>query len=96
MATLDLACSDVHGEADRLRAHSTYPLPIAVITELFGVPDEMRADLRHIVDEVFRIAATSEETATPAQARAQFLAELVGHKRQSPGGRPHQRVARGP
>ncbi|WP_295143537.1 cytochrome P450 [Saccharopolyspora sp.] len=67
-----------------LRAAFTYPLPIAVITELFGVPEQMRAGLRHIVDEVFRTSATPEETAATAQEMAQFLADLIEHKRHHP------------
>ncbi len=74
---------DGESEVD-LRAAFTYPLPIAVITELFGVPEQMRASLRHIVDEVFRTSATPEETAATAQEMARFLAELIEHKRHHP------------
>ena len=68
-----------------LRAAFTHPLPIAVITELFGVPAQLRDRLRGIVDEVFRTSATPEETAATAQEMAAFLAELVERKRQRPG-----------
>ncbi|GAA3360532.1 cytochrome P450 [Saccharopolyspora gregorii] len=72
------------GEVD-LRTGFTYPLPIAVITDLFGVPAEMRGTLRHIVDEVFRTSATPEETAATAQEMGRFLTDLIESKRQHPG-----------
>ena len=71
------------GHTDLMTAYAG-PLPIAVITELFGVPEQMRASLRHIVDEVFRTSATPEETAATAQEMAQFLADLIEHKRHHP------------
>lgn len=57
----------------------------ALLDDLAGLPGGQEVDLRHIVEEVFRTSATPEETATTAQAMVQFLAELVEHKRQSPG-----------
>ncbi|MFR9731751.1 cytochrome P450 family protein [Saccharopolyspora sp. MS10] len=81
---LDGLAAAPEGELD-LRAEFTYPLPIAVITELFGVPAELRGELRRIVDEVFRTSATPEETAATAQAMGRFLAELIEAKRREPG-----------
>lgn len=79
----NLAATARNGEVD-LRARYTYPLPIAVICELFGVPEDAQPELRGIVDEVFRTSATPEETAATAAAMSRFLSELIADKRAHP------------
>lgn len=80
----ELAAESGAGTVD-LRSAFTYPLPIAVITDLFGVPAELRGTLRHIVDEVFRTSATPEETAATAARMGRFLTDLIESKRRNPG-----------
>ncbi|CAL9403636.1 2-hydroxy-5-methyl-1-naphthoate 7-hydroxylase [Streptomyces sp. enrichment culture] len=68
-----------------LRAHLAYPLPIAVIGHLMGVPESRREAFRGVVDGVF------DTTLTPAEAQANTTAlyvqldRLVADKRRAPG-----------
>ncbi|MEV0329715.1 cytochrome P450 [Micromonospora echinospora] len=74
-----------HGNVVDLRETFAYPLPVQVISELFGLPRERRAELRSIVDSVFHTSAGPEEvTATYARLYA-VLGDLVATKRRSPG-----------
>ncbi|MGV9993875.1 cytochrome P450 family protein [Streptomyces sp. NPDC003374] len=73
------------GGAVDLRESFCYPLPIQVISELFGLPEEQGAELRAVVDGVFHTSATPEQV-TENQARFYAaLGELVALKRRSPG-----------
>ena len=75
-----------HGQVVDLREEFCYPLPIRVISILFGLPEEQGAELRAVVDGVFHTSATPEEvTANYARLYA-ALGELVALKRRSPGG----------
>ncbi len=73
------------GEPVDLRARYAYPLPIRVICELMGVPEELRAGLGRCADGFF------DTTITPAQAQAvaaemqDLIAELIARKRAEPG-----------
>ncbi|MCZ1012239.1 cytochrome P450 family protein [Streptomyces lydicus] len=84
-ALLDDLASRPAGESVDLREHLAYPLPIAVIGQLMGVPEDQRAGFRAVVDGVF---AT---TVTPAQADAntallyEALDQLIAAKRAEPG-----------
>ncbi|WP_369167527.1 cytochrome P450 [Streptomyces sp. R28] len=74
-----------HGQVVDLREEFCYPLPIRVISDLFGLPEEQGAELRAVVDGVFHTSATPEEvTANYARLYA-ALGELVALKRRSPG-----------
>lgn len=67
-----------------LREEFAYPLPIQVISELFGLPEEKGEELRSIVDSVFHTSADPEEvTATYTRIYA-AMGELVAAKRQAP------------
>jgi cytochrome P450 len=73
------------GNVVDLREEYAYPLPIQVISELFGLPGEEREELRSIVDSIFHTSADPEEvTATYARLYA-VMRDLVAAKRQSPG-----------
>ncbi|MEI5521067.1 cytochrome P450 [Streptomyces brasiliscabiei] len=73
------------GEAVDLREELCYPLPIQVITDLFGLPEERGMELRELVDKIFDTSADPGEM-TAAFGRLQtVLAELVAAKRESPG-----------
>ncbi|MEU6711932.1 cytochrome P450 [Nonomuraea sp. NPDC046802] len=73
------------GQVVNLRERLAYPLPIAVIGHLMGVPEDQRDDFRQIVDNVF------DSTLTPEQAQANtarlFKAtdQLIATKRGNPG-----------
>ncbi|MCX4905448.1 cytochrome P450 [Streptomyces sp. NBC_00878] len=73
------------GEVVDLREEFCYPLPIQVISELFGLPEEKGAELRAVVDGVFNTAATPEEVTDIYTRLYAALGELVAAKRELPG-----------
>ncbi|WP_328405164.1 cytochrome P450 [Streptomyces sp. NBC_00390] len=67
-----------------LREQFAYPLPINVISELFGLPEESGEELRHLVDSIFHTSADpTEVTATYSRLYA-VLGDLVAAKRKAP------------
>ncbi|MFF8727525.1 cytochrome P450 [Streptomyces sp. NPDC015171] len=73
------------GEVVDLREQLAYPLPIAVIGHLMGVPEEQRADFRHFVDGVFDTTLTPEESQANAVRLYGILDELIAAKTATPG-----------
>ncbi|HET9382632.1 MAG TPA: cytochrome P450 [Streptomyces sp.] len=79
-----LADLPAHEPVD-LREELAYPLPIAVIGHLMGLPEEQREQLRDLVDLVF------DTTVGPERARANTVAlyammdRLIAAKRAAPG-----------
>ncbi len=73
------------GEVCDLREGYAYPIPIQVICELFGVPDQQREALRTAVDGVFDTSAGPEQALANYHAMYASLRELVEIKRSSPG-----------
>ncbi|MFI7536843.1 cytochrome P450 [Streptosporangium sp. NPDC049376] len=73
------------GQVVDLRERLAYPLPIAVIGHLMGVPEERRNDFRQLVDNIF------DSTLTPEQAQAntallfETIERLIADKRDNPG-----------
>ncbi|HTK64370.1 MAG TPA: cytochrome P450 [Pseudonocardia sp.] len=61
-----------------------FPLPMTVICEILGVPDEERDDFRRWSNTVLSSAAASERSAAAA-AMAGYLSRLVADKRAHPG-----------
>ncbi|MER5996738.1 cytochrome P450 family protein [Streptomyces viridosporus] len=73
------------GEAVDLCESFTKLLPMRVICELFGVPEETREELCREVSTTFSTSATPEET-TASQLRVwELLRELVALRRSCPG-----------
>ncbi|MFI1568612.1 cytochrome P450 [Streptomyces sp. NPDC020490] len=68
-----------------LREDFCYPLPIQVISELFGLPEDQGAELRAVVDGIFHTSATPEEVTDIYTRFYAALAKLVALKRESPG-----------
>ena len=62
-----------------------YPLPIRVICELFGVPEDQRDQIRRLFESVFHTAADAEEVAATHQDLYAFLADLVTARQENPG-----------
>ncbi|MXM65864.1 cytochrome P450 [Streptomyces sp. HUCO-GS316] len=73
------------GQVVDLREQFCYPLPIRVISELFGLPEEQGAELRAVVDGIFHTSATPEEVTDIYARFYAALGELVALKRRSPG-----------
>ncbi|MFE1291986.1 cytochrome P450 [Streptomyces sp. NPDC058751] len=68
-----------------LREEFCYPLPIQVISELFGLPEERGPELRELVDRLFDTSADPGEMTAAHGRLLTVLAELVAAKRESPG-----------
>lgn len=85
-ALLDrVATAGADGQVVDLREEFCYPLPIQVIGELLGLPEEQGPELRAVVDGVFH---TSADPAEVADTYARFYAamhQLVATKQASPG-----------
>lgn len=82
LAALDSA--DPHDPSD-IRERFAYPLPIEVICQLFGVPDQERPVLRDTVDGVFRTAATPQAARENEERMLASLGRLIAEKRRQPG-----------
>ena len=68
-----------------LREEFCYPLPIQVISELFGVPEEQGPELRSLVDRLFDTSADPGSLTAAYERMYTVLGELVASKRESPG-----------
>ncbi|MFF3334968.1 cytochrome P450 [Streptomyces sp. NPDC002888] len=68
-----------------LREHLAYPLPIAVIGHMMGVPESRRDGFRRVVDGVFDTTLTPTETQANAAALYEQLDQLIDAKRRDPG-----------
>ncbi|MFD7707013.1 cytochrome P450 [Streptomyces sp. NPDC059786] len=68
-----------------LRELYCYPLPIQVISELFGLPEERGAVLKAHVDDLFHTSADPGEMTASYTRMYALMAELVATKRESPG-----------
>ncbi|WP_432189426.1 cytochrome P450 family protein [Streptomyces sp. Tue6028] len=81
---LDRMAEVPEGRVD-LRSAYAHPLPMEVICELFGLPEDRRADTARLIE------ANMDTTITPEQAMATYrevhelLAGLVASKRERPG-----------
>ncbi|MFB4270375.1 cytochrome P450 [Nonomuraea sp. GTA35] len=73
------------GEVVDLVRHFSEPLPIAVICELFGVPEAERYQLREWTNVLLFHTAGPEEAAAAAQAMLAYLAAFIERKRAEPG-----------
>ncbi|MEV0619315.1 cytochrome P450 [Nonomuraea sp. NPDC050404] len=73
------------GEVVDLRERLAYPLPIAVIGHLMGVPEDQRGDFRQIVDNVFDSTLTPEEAQANAARLFKATDQLIATKRRDPG-----------
>ncbi|GAB2882111.1 cytochrome P450 [Streptomyces deserti] len=72
-------------ESVDLREHLAYPLPIAVIGQLMGVPQGQRKGFRTVVDGVFSTTLTTEQAAANTSALYEALDQLIEAKRAKPG-----------
>ncbi|MEU8759503.1 cytochrome P450 [Streptomyces sp. NPDC048659] len=73
------------GQSIDLREHLAYPLPLAVIGHLMGVPADQRAHFRGVVDGVFDTTLTADEAAANTKDLYRVLDQLIATKRADPG-----------
>lgn len=69
------------GDVVDLVRHFSEPLPIAVICELFGVPEEERYQFRHWTNVLLSHTTTPEEAGAVGQALLGYLAAFIERKR---------------
>ncbi|MFF7994956.1 cytochrome P450 [Kitasatospora xanthocidica] len=79
----DLAAAGPDAVVD-LRERLAHPLPIRVIAELLGLPDDLQDRFRTRVDRVFDTTLTPEESAANAVEFYTMLDELIAAKRRAP------------
>ncbi|MFJ1747901.1 cytochrome P450 [Streptomyces sp. NPDC088116] len=84
IAILDGLDSLPAGEIADLREKLAYPLPIAVIGQLMGVPDDQRGAFRAMVDGVFDTTLTAEQATANTATLHQALDRLIAGKRAEP------------
>ncbi|MFJ1652597.1 cytochrome P450 [Streptomyces sp. NPDC088337] len=73
------------GEVVDLRERLAYPVPIAVICQIMGIPQEQRAGFRGVVDRVFETTLTREEAEANSAVLYKALDALIEAKRADPG-----------
>ncbi|MEU6573545.1 cytochrome P450 [Streptomyces sp. NPDC046805] len=84
-ALLDDLDTCAPGEVADLRERLAYPLPIAVIGRLMGVPEDQRAEFRTTVDGVFDTTLSVEQATANTAALYEMLDQLIAAKRAEPG-----------
>ncbi|WNI21968.1 cytochrome P450 [Streptomyces sp. ITFR-16] len=82
---LDELGSRPAGEVTDLRKELAYPLPIAVIGQLMGVPEDQLDGFRAVVDGVFDTTLTIEEATANTAGLYGALDALIESKRAEPG-----------
>ncbi|MFI6394142.1 cytochrome P450 [Nonomuraea sp. NPDC050540] len=68
-----------------LRPHYAYPVPMRMICELVGVPEQERDELRTLVDSIFRSTTSPEEVLRTQRDIHLLLGRLVAGKHAAPG-----------
>lgn len=91
----DLAAAPA-GQVVDLRERLAYPLPIAVIGHLMGVPEDQRDHFRKLVDNVFDSTLTPEEAQANAARLFESTDHLIATKRADPGDSRGRRTRRRP
>ncbi len=82
---LDAMADLPDGEPVDLRSAYAHPLPMGVICELFGIPDDQRAEMARLVEQIMDTSVTPEEAARTAQEVQRAFGALVALKREQPG-----------
>lgn len=81
---LDKIAHTPSGQTVDLREQLAYPLPTQVISELLGIPDDLRERLLHLVHGIFDTQASTEEARANEEALYALLDEIVATKRRTP------------
>lgn len=82
----ELAAAGADGSVVDLRAGLAYPLPMRMICELFGVPDELTAATGRMIADVMDTSDPGPEHAASVQRQiGTVLPALIAHRRAHPG-----------
>ncbi|MFJ2175989.1 cytochrome P450 [Streptomyces sp. NPDC087851] len=73
------------GATADLREVLAYPLPMEVISQLFGVPTDRRPQLAGLVTRIMDTTATKEQAAETVAMIDTVVSALISHKRKLPG-----------
>ncbi|MBF6228868.1 cytochrome P450 [Nocardia abscessus] len=84
-ALLDQLAATPRGTAVDLREGYAYPVPIQVITELMGVPEDLGPGVRKCVDGFFDTSFGPEEAQANYLEMYRLISELVAFRRETPG-----------
>ncbi|QDQ15740.1 cytochrome P450 family protein [Streptomyces spectabilis] len=79
------ALAERGGDAVDLRRHFAYPLPMAVIGDLLGVPEERFDEFRNLSVSLTSSVTPSEETIATQRRLHALLTDLVAARRERPG-----------
>ncbi|MFD4352514.1 cytochrome P450 [Nocardia sp. NPDC058518] len=82
---LDGLAATPAGEPVDLRDRFAYPVPIRVITELVGVPDDLGPAMHKCVDGFFDGSFTAEQAQANYLEMYRLVSELVAYRRAHPG-----------
>ncbi|MFI1363549.1 cytochrome P450 [Streptomyces griseochromogenes] len=81
-----LEAEGADGRPVDLRAGLAHPLPIRVICELLGAPEELRPDAGRLIADIMDTSDQSPERAASVQERiGTVLGALIAHRREDPG-----------
>lgn len=82
-ALLDELASRTEPVVD-LRAAYAVQLPVRVISELLGVPEDMRLRFKETIDRIWNTTSTPEEAMAATADVYDMLTDLIGRKRANP------------
>ncbi|MFJ5212817.1 cytochrome P450 family protein [Streptomyces nigra] len=68
-----------------LRAEFAARLPVAVISDMLGIPQAMRNGFRATIDKIWDTTSSPEEAVRATEDVYEMLNDLVAHKRTEPG-----------
>ncbi|RZB19099.1 cytochrome P450 [Streptomyces sp. F001] len=81
-----LAAAGADGGVVDVKAGLAHPLPLRIICDLFGVPDEMREDTRRLIAAIMDTTDPSPEHAASVQQQiGTVLPALIAHRSEHPG-----------
>ncbi|MEU6082835.1 cytochrome P450 [Streptomyces sp. NPDC047108] len=80
-----LAAAAADGRPVDLRARYAYPLPMNVISELLGVPEDRRDELHRLCEILVSSETAPDEAVANVRALHGALAGVIESKRQAPG-----------
>lgn len=82
---LDRLAATPPGQPVDLRAQFAYPLPTHVISELLGVPEDMRPDLLSRMHAIFDTSLSEEDAGANLAALYGLAVNFIEYKRANPG-----------